>query len=59
MTFIDQNTSREDLQIAILNDRALYSMINEAKFLNDEYSNEELLNIIQGWVEAGDECALS
>jgi hypothetical protein len=57
MTFIDQNTSREDLQIAILNERALYSMVNEAKFLNDEYSDDELLTIIRDWIEAGDECA--
>lgn len=57
MTFIDQNTSREDLQIAILNERALYAMVDEAKFLNDGYSSEELYEIIGAWVEAGDECA--
>lgn len=59
MTFIDQNTSREDLQIAILNDRSLYAMVNEAKFLNDEYSNDELWAFIRKWIEEGDECALS
>lgn len=59
MTFINEQTSREDLQVAILNERALYAMVNEAKFLNDEYSNEELRGFIQNWIEEGDECALS
>lgn len=59
MTFIDQNTSREDLQIAILNNADLYRSFDERRFLNDEYTNEELHAVIAAWVEAGDECALA
>lgn len=57
MTFIDETTSRDDLQGIILNEDALYALVDETKFLNDEYSDAELRSIIVSWIEAGDECA--
>ncbi len=57
MAFIDQNTSREDLQVAIINNADLYRSFDERRFLNDEYTNDELRAAITDWIEAGDECA--
>lgn len=57
MTFIDETTSRQDLQLAILSDNDLYSQVDEKKFLDDGYSTEELYGIIGRWVQEGDECA--
>lgn len=56
MTFIDENTSRIDLQCIILNEKELYSKFDETKFLNDEYTTEEMREAIIEWIEAGDEC---
>ena len=55
--FIDTNTSREDLEMAIIDDRDLYYSLDETKFLNGDYSTAELLVAIQTWIEAGNECA--
>jgi hypothetical protein len=57
--FIDANTSREDLQVAIINEDALYRRFDEKRFLNDGYTTEELLASIQAWIAEGDECASS
>lgn len=55
--FIDETTSRTDLEVAILNDRDLYARFDEQKFLNAEYTDAELLAGIRSWIEEGDECA--
>ena len=57
MTFVDENTSREDLQCIILNDRGLYNMFDEERFLDDDYTTTELRERIAEYIEAGDECA--
>jgi hypothetical protein len=57
MTFLDENTSREDLQCVIINDGELYATVDEAKFLADGYATPELLAIVREFIEAGDECA--
>lgn len=57
MSFIDTNTSREDLEAAIINDAGLYRQFDETKLLNDGYSTDELRQAVVAWIEAGDECA--
>jgi hypothetical protein len=57
MTFINETTSREDLEVIIFNERSLYDMFDETKFLADGYSSDEMRAIITAWIEAGDECA--
>jgi hypothetical protein len=57
MTLIDQTTSLEDLQVIILNEDALYRSLDEARFLSDGYSADELRETVVSWIEAGDECA--
>ena len=58
MLFIDENTSRADLEAAIVNDANLYAQFNEKRLLADGYSTEELRQIIEAWILAGDECAV-
>ena len=49
--------SYEQLQEEILfNNDGLYEMFNEQKFLNNDYTLEELIEITSNWVIAGDEC---
>lgn len=55
--FIDETTSRADLEVAILSDRDLYARFDERKLLNSEYTDAELLAGIRSWIEEGDECA--
>ena len=55
--FIDENTSRDDLEFAIIDDRDLYSSLDEQRFLNNGYTDSELRAAIVAWIEAGDECA--
>lgn len=55
--FIDENTSRTDLEEAIVGNDALYRSLNEQRFLNEGYSDAELLEAVRNWIEAGDECA--
>lgn len=57
MLFIDENTSRADLEAAIINEASLYASFDERKLLNAEYTDEELRDGIQSWIELGDECA--
>ncbi len=54
---IDENTSREDLETAIVTEDGLYEQFDEAKLLSGDYSREELLGGIVRWIEAGDEAA--
>lgn len=57
MLFVDANTSRPELQCAILNDAGLYARFDECRFLADEYSTDELREAVVRWIEEGDECA--
>lgn len=54
---IDENTSRADLEMEIIANADLYASFDEAKLLNQEYTDAELLAGIRAWIEAGDECA--
>jgi hypothetical protein len=51
MAFIDETTSRADLEIAALFECNIDCATVEAS------SNENLRALIVAWVEAGDECA--
>jgi hypothetical protein len=51
MTFINENTSRADLEIA-----AIFECNFELSAI-ETASDIELYNMILEWVEAGDECA--
>lgn len=57
MTFIDSNTSRNDLEAVICNDKDLYRQFDEARLLADGYTTDEMRAIVTAWIEAGDECA--
>ena len=49
--------SYEQLQEEILfNNNGLYEMFDEQRFLNNDYTLEELIEITSNWVIAGDEC---
>lgn len=51
MTFIDETTSRADLEIAAIFECNLDCAAAEAA------SDADLRDMINAWVEAGDECA--
>lgn len=53
MTFINETTSRADLEIAAIFDCNFDCAKVEAA------SDEDLRNMITEWIEAGDECAAS
>lgn len=54
---IDDNTSRQDLEVAILSDQDLYDSFDEAKLLDGKYTDDEMRAVIVAWIESGDECA--
>ena len=54
---IAPNTSREDLEFAILSDNDLYAQFDEQRLLKGEYTIEQLFEITSKWIEACDECA--
>lgn len=51
MTFLDENTSRADLEIA-----ALFECNIDCSTV-EKATDAELLAMIRNWIEAGDECA--
>ena len=55
--FIDADTSRTDLEVAIITNDDLYRSLDEQRFLHGGYSTAELLEAVRSWIEAGDECA--
>ncbi len=55
--FIDANTSRIDLEGAIVGDADLYRQFDEPKLLSGGYSTDEMREIVIRWIEEGDECA--
>jgi hypothetical protein len=54
--FINEATSRADLEATIVGDASLYASFDEARLLNSGYSDDELRAGITAWIEAGDEC---
>lgn len=55
--FINDATSRTDLEEVIVANDSLYRSLDEQRFLNEDYSDAELLSAVRSWIEAGDECA--
>ena len=55
--FIDSNTSRADLEAAIVGDADLYAQFDEGRLLAGGYSDDEMRETIISWIAAGDECA--
>lgn len=55
MIYIDENSSRADLELAVLAERELYDSLDEARLLNGGYSDRELYEAIQAWIEEGSE----
>lgn len=51
MTFLDETTSRADLEIAAIFECGFDCAIVESA------TDSELLDMVRDWVEAGDECA--
>lgn len=56
MTFIDQNTSREDLLQAIYSDGALIDHFIAADLDPEHMETEAIRTEVTNWIEAGDEC---
>jgi len=52
MIMIDENTSRIDLEAAIISEDSLYNLFNEQRLLDGQYSDDELRNVIIGWIES-------
>ena len=52
---IDENTSRADLEIIILENDDLYEQMFGGDKLNNNYTVDELLTAVKDWIEAGDE----
>lgn len=51
MTYLDETTSRADLEIAAIFECNIDCAIVETA------TDEELLSMVRTWIEAGDECA--
>jgi hypothetical protein len=54
---IDHTTSRQDLEMVILENNSLYYQLDEKRFLKKLYTTEDLLAAVRSWIETGDECA--
>ena len=55
MKTIESMTKQELQNEIVLNNDGLYNEFNEKKFLNDEYTHEELLQITTNWIISGSE----
>jgi hypothetical protein len=53
--FINEKTSRSDLEVIILDNDELYKSFDENKLLNGLYTTQELLDKITEWIESGNE----
>ena len=49
--------TQAELEVAILSDKSLYAEYNEDRLMNGGYTLEQMKEIAQAWVEAGDECS--
>ena len=54
---IDHTTSRQDLEMVILENDSLYYQLDEQRLLGKGYTTEQLRTAVLNWIEAGDECA--
>ena len=45
--------NRDELEMFFLTEETLYAMVNEPKFLAQEYTVDELRAIAQMWIELG------
>lgn len=50
ITNIETATLEQLEDVIILNDEGLYNEVNEKKFLNNGYNEEELRDIITNWI---------
>jgi hypothetical protein len=55
--FISEDSSRTDLEAAILSENSLYYSLDEERFMSGRYSTAELYEAVMTWIEQGDECA--
>jgi hypothetical protein len=53
--FIDENTTRAQLESAIACEDDLYSQFDEQKLLGGYYTTEELRSAVVSWIHAGNE----
>lgn len=51
---IDETTSREDLEFAIIENDDLYRSLDEQRFLDGGYTTEELREAVTAWIAADD-----
>ena len=49
--------TRSEMEVAIIADKFLYAQFDERRLLDGGYSDEQMREVMQAWVEAGDECA--
>jgi hypothetical protein len=54
---ISADSSRTDLEAAILSENSLYYSLDEERFMSGGYSTEELYEVVMEWIEQGDECS--
>jgi len=55
--FISEDSSRTDLETAILSENSLYYSLDEERFMSGGYSTKELYEAVMTWIEQGDECS--
>ncbi len=53
--FISEDSSRTDLEAAILSENSLYYSLNEERFMGGGYSTEELYEAVMTWIEQNNE----
>lgn len=49
--------TKTELETEICCNSELYGLVDEQKLLSEQYTLEELREIISAWIEAGDECS--
>jgi hypothetical protein len=52
-----EKMTRVEMEAQVVAEKSLYEMFDEQRLLNGEYSDESMREVIQRWIEAGDECA--
>lgn len=48
--------TRPELECLIIGEPTLYATLDESRFLDAGYSDDELRAAVTAWVSAGDEC---
>jgi len=49
------NMTRSDMEVEVLDNDSLYAKFDEARLMSSKYTDEEMRDIIQKWIEEGDE----